>query len=153
MPDQISSIRENVIDPNSWDETSRRIRAAIAWKGSSKQFGRRGAAEAMNVEPGEVDRMTGTKPGEQKMPTWDQRWALARAVGLPEEWFSADLSRLHEIVPEGMPRFNPPTSDEPADGLPLVGELGRRAQGSGRTSERHEPAPKKPARGAGRGKQ
>jgi hypothetical protein len=88
-----------------YEDTKRRIRAAIAWAGSSREFGRHGAAEAMGVRTDKVDRMVGTKPDNPLMPTWDERWALADAVGLPREWFSADLARLHEILLPGAPAF------------------------------------------------
>lgn len=49
--------------------------------------------------------MIGTKPKQPLVATWDQRWALADAVGLPREWFSADYDRLHEIADEDSPIF------------------------------------------------
>lgn len=130
----IFAIPAEMSSPADWGETARRLRAAIAYAGSSKEFGRAGAARAMGVTEGKVDRMIGTKPGNRLLPTWDERWALADAVGLPREWFSADLGRLAEIVPDDAPRFATPVG---AGAPSIPGETGRRIQAQ---------SPKRPGR-------
>lgn len=85
--------------PDDWTETARRVRAAMAYG----RIGRVEAAEVMETTPATLDRIIGTKGGETKLATWQQLWRLAARVELPPEWFAADLGRLPEIVPPGMP--------------------------------------------------
>lgn len=86
-----------MVGPEDWSETARRVRAAMAY-GKLK---RSQAAAIMGTEPGTLDRITGMKGSETRLATWEQLWQLADRVGLPREWFSADLKRLDEIVTEG----------------------------------------------------
>lgn len=79
-------------------EAGRRARAALAY---SKVRVRQVAAD-LNVSEMTVHRMLA---GSRKETSWDDLWAIADLCGLPREWFSADLDRLIEIVPEGAPRF------------------------------------------------
>lgn len=85
---------------------ARRVRAAMAY-GKVK---REDAAKVMGTSPGTLDRIAGQKGTETKRPEWDQLWALADKANLPREWFSADLSRLREIVPAGSPVFPTPSA-------------------------------------------
>lgn len=79
------------------------------------------AAAIMAIEPATLDRIMGTKGPETKLATWQQLWRLAEHVGLPPEWFSADLTRLDEIVPPGLPTVvKARGADEDAGTLDLV---------------------------------
>lgn len=61
-------------------------------------FKRPELAKKAHVSPATLDRITG-KP--QRGAEWSDLWRIADACGLDREWFSADLSRLHEIVTDG----------------------------------------------------
>lgn len=64
------------------------------------------AAYAVGVSESHFSRFIDKKAGpDDPALTWEQLWALADACGISRDWFSADLDRLEEIVPEGMPRF------------------------------------------------
>lgn len=76
-------------------ETARRIKAALAYGNVS----RGDAARVMDVSKAHLDRFTAKEP--RYAPSWDQLWRLADRCGLPPEWFSADLTRIAEIVSEG----------------------------------------------------
>lgn len=95
--------------PEDWHETARRVRAAIAFG----RLSRPQAAEAMRVSLARLERITGTRGSEASLATWQELWRLADAAGLPPEWFSADLSRLREIVPPGMPTIVTPGDARP----------------------------------------
>lgn len=61
---------------------------------------RKQLATRAHISLSTLDRITG-KP--QRGADLDDLERIAQACGLPFEWFTADLSRLHEIVPSGMP--------------------------------------------------
>jgi hypothetical protein len=52
-----------------------------------------------------LDRMTGRRAGTPRDVDWRVLWKIADACAIPREWFTADIDRLWEIVPEGMPVF------------------------------------------------
>lgn len=111
-------------------EARLRLRAAIAYR----DLGRADAAARLNVSPATLDRMTGKRGQETKALTWDDLFRVAEVFQLPPEWFSADLSRLAEIVTEG------PVVRRRADAaLPAPqGELGRLAQDDAPNSADHQ---------------
>jgi transcriptional regulator with XRE-family HTH domain len=86
------------LDP---DEAARRLRAAIAYLNLSQDQ----AAEIIGVSKATLARMTKSKGNEFRPATWGQLWKLADVGGLPRAWFTADISRLHEVVPDEMPHF------------------------------------------------
>jgi hypothetical protein len=50
--------------------------------------------------------MKGKKGADGIRPaSWGELWRFADAVGLPRAWFSADVTRFQEIVPDELPRF------------------------------------------------
>lgn len=79
-------------------ETGRRVRAAMAYANVSREQ----AADVLDVSIATLNRITTTR-GEPRRVDLRDLWRLADACHLPPEWFSADLSRLPEIVPPGMP--------------------------------------------------
>lgn len=82
-----------------------RVRAAVAYSGKTrKQF-----AAAINTSAPTLDRMTSkTTP---RPPKVEEMQLIARASGLPPEWFTVELERLAEIA-----EFPPPLAD-PAEDL------------------------------------
>lgn len=108
-------------------EVGRRLRAAMAY-GSLPIAA---AAFAMDVSESHLSRFTDRKaqPGDYA-PTWQQLWAVADACGLPRDWFSADLDRLGDIVPEGMPRFGSMPSERQKAREAFQRALGERARPS-----------------------
>jgi transcriptional regulator with XRE-family HTH domain len=110
-------------------EVARRIRAALAYG----DIGRVQAAELLGASQSTLARYisgrTHYKPDLQLL------WGLADACGLPREWFVADLSRLVEIVPAGLPVFSRPRAADLSEGPP--GELGRIARGEQTTAPSH----------------
>jgi hypothetical protein len=89
------------IDPDP-DEAARRLRAAIAYVGIPRPE----AAKALGVSEPTLARMLGRKGSDGIRPaTWSDLWRAADAFGLPRAWFTADISRIHEIVPDELPNF------------------------------------------------
>jgi transcriptional regulator with XRE-family HTH domain len=94
-------------DPLEQPEMARRIRAAMSYgKVNIKR-----AARAVGVSAGHWPRYTSGKTAY----TLDIRQlrALAAASGIDPNFFTADLSRLHEIVPPGGYVFKPLEAPEP----------------------------------------
>jgi hypothetical protein len=79
-------------------EGARRAKGALAYAGLTH----RDVIAATNLSPATVGRILA---GTRKETTWDDLWAIADLCSIPREWFSADLWRLHEIVPPGKPTF------------------------------------------------
>lgn len=101
-------------------ETQARVRGAHAYA----KLSRAALAEAIAVSPSSLDKFEGTKPAREA-PDWDVLARIAQACGLPFEFFTADFSRLWEIVPEGMPVLSRPRDGvRPAKSPPLPGTEG-----------------------------
>jgi hypothetical protein len=83
------------------EEAARRLRAAIAYAGMSQPDAARVIGKGLST----LARTLDAKGGELRAATWDEVWKIADACGLPRAWFTADLTRLQEIVPDGQPRF------------------------------------------------
>lgn len=83
-------------------EAARRLRAAMAYVGLSDAE----AAEAIGVSVATLARMKVRKGSEIRSATWDELWRAADAFGLPRAWFTFDMARLAEIVPDDMPGFS-----------------------------------------------
>lgn len=83
--------------PNQ-DELAARIRAAQAYA----QLSRGDMARALETTPATLDRRL-RKRAETSELTWQDAWNAAHATGLPEAFFTADFSRLHEITPVEVP--------------------------------------------------
>jgi hypothetical protein len=105
------------------DEAVRRVRAALAYAGMDGIT----AMRVLSISRSTLQRLVGRKGSESRRVDWAELWLVADACGLPREWFSADLSRLAEIVPADAPLFRS-TAAGASEGPP--GELGRIAQGS-----------------------
>lgn len=69
---------------------------------------------ALNVSRATLARMLHMKGDDRKTIDWSDMWTLADALGIPRSWFTADLARLGEIVPDGLPAF-PTEPERPAD--------------------------------------
>jgi hypothetical protein len=82
-------------------EAARRLRAAIAYAGMPQSE----AAQVIGKGLSTLARTLDAKGGELRPATWDEVWKIADACGLPRAWFTADLTRLQEIVPDDMPHF------------------------------------------------
>lgn len=82
------------------------MRAAIAYAGKGQQP----AMAALNVSRAGLGRLLHTKGKDRKAITWDDLWKVAAVCGVGHEWFTADFSRLEEIVPPGMPTFTKPST-------------------------------------------
>jgi hypothetical protein len=87
-------------------EIARRINAALAYASFAKNTRevREGLQETLSVSTRTLDRMLGkgTNGAEQlRHVHWDDLTKIADYCQLPPEFFSADLARLHEIVPAG----------------------------------------------------
>lgn len=87
-------------------EHAARVRAAVAYSGKTRsEF-----AAAINTSPPTLDRMTSkTRPRSLKV---EEMQRIARAAGVPPEWFTADFGRLPEIG-----TFPPALADSPAEEL------------------------------------
>lgn len=73
----------------------------MAYAGMSKKD----VESALHTSDSTVGRiLDGSRPNT----TWDELWAIADACAIPRDWFSADLTRLSEIVTAGEPRFGTP---------------------------------------------
>lgn len=84
------------------EEAARRLRAAIAYVGMTQTQ----AANALGVSIPTLARMIGKKGADGIRPSsWAELWRAADALGLPRAWFTADIGRLHEVVPDEMPHF------------------------------------------------
>lgn len=59
-------------------------------------------ARATGISASNLDRMTAGR----RAASWAELWAIADACGVPREWFTVEIARFFEIVPEGMPRFS-----------------------------------------------
>lgn len=62
-------------------------------------------AALLDYSESTIDRMTGRRNTAARETDWRDLWKIADACDVPREWFTADIERLHEIVPEGMPTF------------------------------------------------
>jgi transcriptional regulator with XRE-family HTH domain len=82
-------------------EGARRARAAVAYAGLKANE----LAAAIHASPATTGRILS---GTRKETTHDELWKIADACTLPREWFSADFSRLSEVVPAGQPTFGEP---------------------------------------------
>lgn len=84
------------------EESARRLRAAIAYVGISYDE----AAQAVGISVSTLTRTLGKKGVDRLRPaTWDELWRFAAAFDLPRAWFTFDMARLQEIVPDDLPRF------------------------------------------------
>lgn len=81
------------LDP---EEVARRVSAARAYA----RLGRQELADALHISASTLDHIEG-KRRSFRGAEWSELWAIADACGLPREWFSADFSRLAEIVSDG----------------------------------------------------
>jgi hypothetical protein len=84
-------------------EIARRIGAAMAYAEIGKRNGqvREELCATLGVSARTLDRMLGKGVQTPRHTPWEELRVIAEYCGLPPEWFSADLSRLHLIVPEG----------------------------------------------------
>ena len=87
-------------EPNA-EEVARRLRAALAYA----EMPQAEAAKVIGKGLSTLARTLDAKGGELRAATWDEVWKIADACGLPRAWFSADLARLQEIVPDDLPHF------------------------------------------------
>jgi transcriptional regulator with XRE-family HTH domain len=95
------------VDPDP-DEAARRLRSALAYVGLSQTE----AAKAMGVSIATLARMLGRKGSDGVRPaTWSELWRAADALGLPRAWFTADITKIHTIVPDELPSFPNDTGD------------------------------------------
>lgn len=108
------------------------------------------AAAAMNVSASHLDRFTAKTAGYA--PNWEQLWALADLAGLPREWFSADLERLGDIVPEDMPRFGATPSERRPGRESFERALQERARPSSAPPEAAPRTTRAPRRRTGEGR-
>ena len=76
------SLWMRTVDEPQQPEIGRRIRAAMAYSGISREA----AADAMSVSTSHLDRFTARKASGYA-PTWTQVWKLADACELPREFF------------------------------------------------------------------
>ena len=83
------------------EEAARRLRAAIAYVGVTQED----AAKALGVSVATLARMLARKGIETRALTWAELWRAADNLGLPRAWFTADIARIHEVVPDEMPHF------------------------------------------------
>lgn len=80
-----------------------------------------------------LDRMTGGRSGQPRTVDWSDLWRIADYCGVPREWFTAEIDRLWEIVPEGMPVFvNPSRRRAAAEASRLAEAAARRQRDSDR---------------------
>jgi transcriptional regulator with XRE-family HTH domain len=82
-------------------EGGRRARAAVAYA----DIPMKNVAKALHMSEPTLYRLLN---GTRKETTLEELWVIADLCTLPNEWFSADFSRLREIVPAGQPTFGPP---------------------------------------------
>lgn len=92
------------------------------------EVSRRRLAQALNYSDSSIDRLRDGRRTAQ----WEELWQIADTCGLPAEWFTAEIGRLFEIVPDGAPVF----SDSARRHLLHLAQ--RRAQEAPRTSERSD---------------
>lgn len=92
--------------PPNQDDMRGRLRAALEFADRSRAH----AALTLNVSPETLYRMLGKKGDEIKAVSWTDIWKIAALCedAIPVEFFTADLSRLHEIVPPGAREFRRP---------------------------------------------
>lgn len=84
------------------EEAARRLRAAIAYVGASQEE----AADVLGVSIPTLARMLGRKGADRMRPaSWGELWRFADAYKLPRAWFTADIARIHQIVPDKLPSF------------------------------------------------
>lgn len=133
---QIWSIPDGVL-ADDFTEMARRIRAAMAYGDVSRER----AAVVMKVSTGDLSRLYGKKGKETKSATVQQLWDLADEAGLPAEFFSADLTRLVDIVAPGEP-----VRSTPRDPGEIAAEAARLLE------DTRTPSPARGKRGAGKGR-
>lgn len=77
-------------------DTGKRIAAARAYAGYSQS----GLAKKLGTSQSTIQRIESESRGIRPLERITLLPAIARACGLPESWFYADLSRLDEITSE-----------------------------------------------------
>lgn len=99
-------------------EDGARVRAAQAYAGLT--------LEALAAETGigrdTLQNLRGKRTRTARAASLEETQKIAAACGVPFEWFTADFSRLWEIVPEGLPVLARPRDEaRPAKSPPLPG--------------------------------
>lgn len=97
-------------------------------------------AAQLDYSEATLDRMTGRRAGSPRDVDWRVLWRIADACGVPREWFTADIDRLWEIVPEGMPMFvNRARREAAAEASRLAEAAGQRREHSSTRSDEDRP--------------
>lgn len=86
-------------------ETARRVGAAIAYAEFGKPNGqvKRDLCALLGISVRTLDRILGKGEHVPRGADWDELRVIADYCGLPPEWFTADLGRLHLAVPSPPP--------------------------------------------------